>query len=151
MMSATSSLPSPLVEEGGERGAIASASRVRGRRFNLNTDPSPALARLRLREGTLSHKGRGKECALLAQTFPRKRGEVKARYVILLSLAFDPDQLRHARLRDRAATSHPMEAVMRNVTARVIARPASHGIAMEWSMALWVLALAFLLATLQVY
>ena len=66
-------------------------------------------------------------------------------------VAFDPDQLRHARLRDRAATSHPMEAVMRNVTARVIARPASHGIAMEWSMALWVLALAFLLATLQVY
>ena len=40
---------------------------------------------------------------------------------------------------------------MSKVTARAIARPASHGLAMEWSMALWLLALAFLLATLQVY
>jgi hypothetical protein len=44
-----------------------------------------------------------------------------------------------------------MEAVMRKVTARAIARPVSHGAAMEWSMALWLLTLAFLLATLQVY
>jgi hypothetical protein len=62
---------------------------------------------------------------------------------------FDPDQTRPARLRDHAATSHSMEAVMRKVTA--VARPANHGAAMEWSMALWLLALAFLLATLQVY
>jgi len=40
---------------------------------------------------------------------------------------------------------------MRKVTARAVARPANHGAAMEWSMALWVLTLAFLLATLQVY
>jgi hypothetical protein len=73
------------------------------------------------------------------------------RYVFLLMFRFDPDQTRLARLRDHAATSNPMEAVMRKVTARVIARPASHGIALEWSMALWLLALAFLLATLQVY
>ena len=45
----------------------------------------------------------------------------------------------------------PMEAVMRKVTARAIARPVSHVLAMEWSMALWLLTLAFLLATFQVY
>ena len=62
---------------------------------------------------------------------------------------FDPDQTRPTRLRDHAATSHPMEAVMSKVTA--VARPVSHGVALEWSMALWLLALAFLLATFQVY
>src|SRR4051812_22360089 len=43
--------PSPLVGEGGEPGE--------GSVPRLNSDPSPALARLRLRSGTLSHKGRG--------------------------------------------------------------------------------------------
>jgi hypothetical protein len=50
-------LPSPLEGEGGERGAIASASRVRG------TFRSSPLSRPRsgsLRSGTLSLKGRGK-------------------------------------------------------------------------------------------
>ena len=40
---------------------------------------------------------------------------------------------------------------MRKVTARAIARPVNHGVALEWSMVLWILALAFLLATFQVY
>src|SRR5476651_2114224 len=35
------------------------ASRVRGRSLSIARDPSPALARLHLRSGTLSRKGRG--------------------------------------------------------------------------------------------
>src|SRR5215213_3334090 len=53
--------PSPLEGEGGSRGAIANAIRERGYlRNNFHeANPSPALARLRLRSGTLSLKGRG--------------------------------------------------------------------------------------------
>lgn len=43
---------------------------------------------------------------------------------------------------------------MHKVNARAVARPANqqdHAYAAEWSMALWVLALVFLLATFQVY
>jgi hypothetical protein len=41
---------------------------------------------------------------------------------------------------------------MRKVTSRAVAQPAhQHTFATEWSMALWALALAFLLATFQVY
>jgi hypothetical protein len=54
--------PSLLEGEGGSRGAIASASRERGSLRNMfahETNPSPALARLRLHSRTLSLKGRG--------------------------------------------------------------------------------------------
>jgi hypothetical protein len=64
---------------------------------------------------------------------------------------FEADQTRLLRPCDLDATSHPMEAVMKKLAARAAARPANHGAAMEWSMALWLLALALLLATLQVY
>jgi len=41
---------------------------------------------------------------------------------------------------------------MRKVTSRAVARPVDqHDVTTEWSMALWVLALAFLLATFQIY
>ena len=40
---------------------------------------------------------------------------------------------------------------MRKVTARAIAQPATHNVATEWSLALWMLAAVFLLATVQVY
>jgi hypothetical protein len=52
------------------------------------------------------------------------------------------------------SVSNSMEGIMHKVTARVVARPAHEqnpAYATEWSMALWVLALAFLLATFQVY
>ncbi len=52
---ASSVLPSPLVGEGGERSEPGE-----GAGLQLESAPSPALARLRLRSGTLSHKGRGK-------------------------------------------------------------------------------------------
>jgi hypothetical protein len=53
--------------------AIAKASRVRGQHAQ-QTPPSPALARLRLRSDTLSHKGRGEESErpLLQSTSPPK-------------------------------------------------------------------------------
>lgn len=41
---------------------------------------------------------------------------------------------------------------MRKIASRAVARPVDRQeAAMEWSMALWVLALAFLLVTLQIY
>jgi hypothetical protein len=45
-----------------------------------------------------------------------------------------------------------MEDIMRKVTARAVARPINqHILATEWSLALWMLAVAFLLTTFQVY
>ncbi len=40
---------------------------------------------------------------------------------------------------------------MRKVTARAVAQPVNYGSAIEWSLALWMLAAAFLLVTFQVY
>ena len=67
--------------------------------------------------------------------------------------AFDRDQIRARRRRDDAAVQ-PMEDTMHKVTARAAARPANEQnpvYATEWSIALWALALVFLLATFQVY
>jgi hypothetical protein len=45
-----------------------------------------------------------------------------------------------------------MEGIMRKVTARAVAQPVSRpSFAAEWSLALWILAAAFLLVTFQVY
>jgi uncharacterized membrane protein YkvA (DUF1232 family) len=63
-VAAVTLFPSPLEGEGGECGAIASASRERG---NLQTTSAP-LSRPRsdpLRSGTLSLKGRGEESTTL--------------------------------------------------------------------------------------
>ena len=75
------------------------------------------------------------------------------RYVLPLMAAFDRDQIRAPRRRDDVRVQ-AMEGIMHKVTARTVARPVNeqdHAYATEWSMALWVLALAFLLATFQIY
>ena len=75
------------------------------------------------------------------------------RYVLPLMAAFDRDQIRAPRHRDDAGVQS-MEGIMHKVTARAAARPANEqnsAYAAEWTMALWALALVFLLATFQVY
>ena len=53
--------PLPLWERVARAGAIAKREPGEGCETSSYADPSPVLARLRLRSDTLSHKGRGEE------------------------------------------------------------------------------------------
>jgi hypothetical protein len=64
---------------------------------------------------------------------------------------FDSDQTRRRRFGHHARSSHCQEVVMRKVNARAIARPVTPVREAEiWTMALWLLAAVFLLATVRI-
>ena len=73
-------------------------------------------------------------------------------YVIPLMFPFDCDQIRSGRVGHDAGASEATEDVMKKVTARAIARPAPPVREVEiWTMALWLVALAFLLTAVKFY
>jgi hypothetical protein len=61
MQDSRAQFPSPLVGEGGVRGSVSGAHAGRGVWRNFNFIPLPPSLGYRLREGTLSHRGRGEE------------------------------------------------------------------------------------------
>ena len=75
------------------------------------------------------------------------------RYVHLLMAAFDRDQV-PASLRRDDAPAQLMEGIMTKITSRAAARVKvlnREDLASEWTIALWLLAAAFLVATFQIY
>jgi hypothetical protein len=73
-------------------------------------------------------------------------------YVLPLMFPFDSDQIRSGRVGHDAGAPEATEDVMKKVTARAIARPAPPVREVEiWTMALWLVALAFLLTAVRFY